>query len=177
MVISPLSIETALALLYCGSGGKTANEMVNALDLYPMTKQQVAGNFSEILGPLSKTHLVAIANAIYIQNGFQIRADFENLSTQDFNSTVQNIDFGDSSTATDTINAWVANKTSNQITSLFGPNALPPSTNLVLANAIYFKGFWQTPFPKANTKTGQFRYGKCKTNEVEPIQMMNVQVL
>lgn len=176
MIISPLSIETALALLYCGTGGRTADEMSHALDLYPMTQQQVAGNFSEILGPLSKTRLVNIANAIYIQNGFQIRSNFQNVSVQDFNSNVQNIDFGDSSNATAVINAWVANKTANQITSLFGANSLPPSTNLVLANAINFKGFWQTPFPKANTKAGQFRYGKCKANEVETVQMMNVQV-
>jgi serine protease inhibitor len=33
---------------------------------------------------------------------------------------------------------------------------LQPSTILVLVNAIYFRGFWKTPFQKRNTRNDNF---------------------
>ena len=47
-----------------------------------------------------------------------------------------------------TINQWIAQKTSNKIKDLLQPGVLDSLTKMVLTNAIYFKGDWQTPFPK-----------------------------
>jgi serpin B len=54
------------------------------------------------------------------------------------------------------INAWVAASTNNLIPSIFSPGALSPLTDLVLANAIYFKGRWDKPFYKKLTKEDKF---------------------
>jgi hypothetical protein len=50
-----------------------------------------------------------------------------------------------------TINQWVEQKTENKIKDLLPPGIIDPTTRLVLTNAIYFKGDWQTPFAKART--------------------------
>ena len=40
---------------------------------------------------------------------------------------------------------------------------LPPRTEIVLANALYFKGRWQTPFKSEETTPGPFRIGDGRT--------------
>ncbi|KAM0900893.1 hypothetical protein ACQ4PT_020356 [Festuca glaucescens] len=54
------------------------------------------------------------------------------------------------------INSWVAKSTNKLIPSIIGQDALSPLTDLVLANAIYFKGRWEEPFDKKNTKEDKF---------------------
>ena len=44
------------------------------------------------------------------------------------------------------INDWVKTATASKIPQLIGPGLLDAATRLVLANAIYFKGEWLTPF-------------------------------
>lgn len=176
IIISPLSVEIALALLYCGSGGHTSQIMEKALYLNPTNREQVASDFSDVTQSLQKGHLVDIANGIYLQNGFNVREKFNTIATQDFNSTVQTIDFANSSAATTTINNFVANKTDDKIINFFPKGSLSPSTDFVLVNAIYFKGEWAMPFPKANTKMGKFHHDKCKPKDVRNMEMMNVKV-
>jgi serpin B len=58
------------------------------------------------------------------------------------------------------INTWVAESTKNLITEIIDPNNLnhlPDTvTELVLANAIYFKGKWKQRFNKKSTKDDKF---------------------
>ncbi|CAM0949128.1 unnamed protein product [Alopecurus aequalis] len=54
------------------------------------------------------------------------------------------------------INAWVATSTNNLIPSIINPGALTPLTDLVLVDAIYFKGRWEKPFKKDYTKEDKF---------------------
>lgn len=54
------------------------------------------------------------------------------------------------------INRWVAGQTEDLIRDLFPENSLTSDTRLVLANAIYFKGNWMTPFVKKWTEEAPF---------------------
>ncbi len=54
-------------------------------------------------------------------------------------------------TARTEINDWVDHKTKGKITDLIQPGVLNPATQLVLVNAIYFKGQWAKEFAKHNT--------------------------
>ena len=54
------------------------------------------------------------------------------------------------------INSWAKNATNNLIDSVITPNDITPTTDLVLANAVYFKGKWRHPFTKKNTKKDKF---------------------
>nr|KAF6379059.1 hypothetical protein mMyoMyo1_009917 [Myotis myotis] len=67
------------------------------------------------------------------------------------------------------INIWVANKTEGKITELLPPNSVNQSTPLVLVNAIYFKGNWDSQFSKHQTQERPFKVSK---NEQKPLQMM-----
>jgi serpin B len=54
------------------------------------------------------------------------------------------------------INSWVAEATNNLIESIVGPDSVSKDTQLVVTNALYFKGRWETPFHKSKTMDHEF---------------------
>jgi serpin B len=50
------------------------------------------------------------------------------------------------------INAWVSDKTREKIKELLKRDFISADTRLILTNAIYFKGQWDQPFEKADTR-------------------------
>ncbi len=62
-----------------------------------------------------------------------------------------------------TINQWVAAQTADKIKDLLPPGILTPATRLVLTNAIYFKGDWQSQFDKAQTREEDFHLSAAQT--------------
>lgn len=74
---------------------------------------------------------------------------------------------GDSNGATDLINNWVAENTSQKITKLLSPGILNDLTRLVLVNAVYFKGDWAKKFNPSNTKEEDFHVSPTETVRVQ----------
>jgi serpin B len=58
--------------------------------------------------------------------------------------------------AREDINAWVSSQTKNRISDLLPSGAITPLTNVVLVNAGYFKGLWQSQFQTENTRKSVF---------------------
>src|SRR5262249_47244243 len=54
------------------------------------------------------------------------------------------------------INDWAAEQTEDRIQNIVPEGRITSETRLVLANAIYFYGGWQTTFDPANTEDGDF---------------------
>jgi serine protease inhibitor len=54
------------------------------------------------------------------------------------------------------INEWVASQTRDKIKNLLEKGSIDSSTRMVLVNAIYFQGFWISPFKKSNTTSQPF---------------------
>ncbi|XP_058412608.1 serpin B6-like [Diceros bicornis minor] len=75
--------------------------------------------------------------------------------------------------STKRINAWVANKTKGEniikITEVLSPDSVESLPMLILVNAIYFKGKWNSQFKKELTMEIPF---KIRKNEKKPVQMM-----
>ena len=122
-----------------------------------------------------------IANKLVVQKDFEILKSFENNLKTHFKTIVDSVDFKDSAVASE-INKWVSKVTHDKIKKLLdGP--LDDSTRLVLLNAVYFKGLFQTKFLKNQTKEEIFfnggntekkaemmrRTGKFNYTEVEQI--------
>lgn len=87
-----------------------------------------------------------------------------------FSKLIEKVDFSDSETRRQEINAWVEEKTQNNIKDLIPRGAINPGTVFVLANAAFFKGFWETKFNKKNTHKATFN--GIKSADVE---MMSVE--
>lgn len=169
-LLSPYSIELALAMAYAGADGTTRIEMAQVLHLPPENAHagfaslqksldevvQRSVENSERSGAYGRTNdaiTLAVANRLFGQEGYNFRPAFLELVKTNYGAPFQPLDFvHDSSGATKTINDWVAEQTRQHIRNLIPPGALDAVTRLVLVNALYFKAPWAEPFLASATK-------------------------
>lgn len=166
LMISPLSVSLALAMAYNGADGETKTEMENAMKLNGLTPEQINNSYKmliEALQLLDKDVIFEIANAIYYANGFQVKQSFFDINKNYYDAEVEDLDFN-SSSAVETINGWVANKTHDKITKII--DQLSPDARMVLLNAIYFYGTWAKEFDEEGTKMRNFFKTDGTTKEV-----------
>jgi serine protease inhibitor len=159
LFFSPESISTALAMAYAGARGGTASQMAKTLH-FTLPPAQLHPAMGALLQNLNATHegyQLNVANALWAQQGYRFLDAFLSLLKSDYDAGIQQVDFkGATEAARSTINQWVEEKTQDKIKDLLRPGALRADTRLVLTNAIYFKGLWDTQFDKAQTKDEDF---------------------
>jgi serpin B len=159
LFFSPDSISTALAMTYAGARGDTAAEMAKTLH-FTLPPQRLHPAMGGLLGYLNAPHdgyQLRMANALWAQQGHAFLDDFLKLTKSDYGAGFKQVDFKDATEAARlTINQWVEQQTDNKIKDLLQPGVLSSRTRLVLTNAIYFKGDWQTQFDKAQTRDEDF---------------------
>ena len=159
LFFSPESISTALAMTYAGARGETAAQMAKALHftLPPAQLHPAMGALLKNLNAPHDSYQLSVANALWAQQGYQFLDSFLSLLKTDYGAGMNQVDFkGATEAARVTINQWVEEKTQDKIKDLLHPGALRPDTRLVLTNAIYFKGNWETQFDKAQTRDEDF---------------------
>ena len=152
---SPLSISTAMGMLYPGAEGQTADQIAQTMS-FLLDDSTFAKTFGTLLTDLTKSQqswsdgdpfTLNIANSLWGQTGYGFLDDYLNTLQQDFQSEMHSVDFaGDPEAQRQTINTWVADKTNQMIKDLLPDGSVTAATRLVLANAIYFKGSWENAF-------------------------------
>lgn len=173
LIFSPYSIGTVLAMIYSGSGGKTAEEMSEVLYFPP----------SELLDPVEsgvresmqaadtmKGTDFRLANAIWAQENFSFLPDYLDRIQQYYDAPLTLMDFIETSNreaSREKINHWVEEQTNNRIQDLIQPGILDASTRMVLTNAIYFNGAWMFPFDKAASSASMFHISKQESTKTE----------
>ncbi len=161
LFFSPYSVSSALAMTYAGARGATAEQMAGALH-FPLAADKIAGAFNTLQLELNAIQRdgqieLAIANALYPQQGIKLDSAFTNQIESQFQAKVAPLDLvGNPKESATTINSWVADQTKGKISRIISPDLLDPLTRLILVNAIYFKGNWETPFKKQNTSMQPF---------------------
>lgn len=175
-LLSPYSIQTALAMTCAGADGQTREEMVRVLH-FPNAEAAVDRSFAELQADLAgimqrqaaraeSMHQYGItnepltlttANRLFGQAGYDFRPAFLSLLKDQYLAPFEALDFRrDAAGATTQINTWVEDQTHNRIRDLIPPKALNNATRLVLVNAIYLKAPWETKFPAGATQPQPF---------------------
>lgn len=156
---SPYSISTALAMVYEGARAKTANELESVFN-FPSDNKQRRNAFKAIQNQLNNMgdgNRLSIANALWVQNNYKLLPSYISSVQNFYASKVQKLDFvKNTANAEKSINQWVANKTNNRITDIIGQGTLPVDTQVLLTNAIYFKGNWADSFEARLTESQDF---------------------
>lgn len=170
---SPFSISAALAMTYAGARAETASQMAHTLHL-DLPPDQLHPAFSELKTNLDATPgmwsgifyrlfqqkgqvRLAVANSLWPQIGFDFRQDYLALCEENYGAAVVPVDFaGDTEGARTKINDWVSDRTNKKIPELIKSGMLDRLSRLVLVNAIYFNGDWQSKFNAAGTKDQSF---------------------
>ena len=160
LFFSPFSIRTALGMAFAGARGETARQISIALHFTPLGENLHVA-FAELIQSFNMAGdsqvLVTAANALWSQEGAPLRAEFRDLITPHYGGAINLIDFRDNPEgARVTINTWVEEKTNQKIQKLIPPGSLNADTNLLLVNAVYFKGMWLLQFRKAATRDEPF---------------------
>ncbi|XP_036600337.1 serpin B11 [Trichosurus vulpecula] len=185
---SPVSLFYALSMLFLGARGNSAAQMGKVLhvsymkessnlELEESSKCGITGGihseFPALFSQISRSnsnYTVSIANKLYGSKNIELNPQYLSCSEKFYQSNLQTVDFQHNLEETrKMINAWVESKTNGKIKNLFNKGTLDTSTVIVLANAIYFKGQWQSKFQEVETTKMLFKLRKGQT---VPVQMM-----
>jgi serpin B len=187
VLLSPYSIQSALAMAYAGAEGTTRDEMARVLH-YPKDESELHQSFAALwkeldaaiqqsaaqseqvkkYGQTNDPITLTVANRLFGQSGYDFRAPFLALVKENYNAPFEPMDFiNGSAAATKQINSWVQAQTRERIRNLIPDGALDRLTRLVLVNAVYLKAPWAKKFQVAETKPGLFHVNGGKRVDVQ----------
>jgi serpin B len=177
-LVSPYSIQVALAMTYAGAAGETREEMRRVLGYGGLEDGAIHGGFAALAkeleamaersrevsqrrrGPRGKASdplTFVVANRLYGQKGHAFRPEFVGLLKTTYGAPMEPADFiNNAGQARRRINAWVEDQTRDRIRDLVPPDGVTRDTRLVLVNAIYMKAPWASPFQEGNTREETF---------------------
>ena len=156
LFLSPYSISAALGMTAQGAKGKTADQMNKVLNIGGDFQAGMA-EITQALNPKNAPFELSVANALWVDQTFPLAAGFVADAKKNYDAGVIGVDFiRNAEPARQQINNAIAAQTHDKIKDLIPNGAVNSNTRLVLTNAIYFKGTWQTPFPKEATTEQPF---------------------
>jgi serpin B len=156
--VSPYSAATALQLAANGAGGQTLTEMKEVLgttNLSPEGLGAASKWVSDLLNSKNTNVVLTTANSLWYRQGVELKKDFAEENQEYFKAAIQPLDFKNPPAAETVINEWASNQTHGRITGIAN-GMIDSTTDLILANAIYFKGNWEDQFDKKLTKERAF---------------------
>ncbi|XP_011154835.1 serine protease inhibitor 88Ea [Harpegnathos saltator] len=160
---SPHSLHQAISLAYFGARGSTEASLKHALrisDELSKVDVQRYYAFENSLNEMSDTQLntsgnyeYRVANRLWVTDDRKLRECMlyffgDQLQKTNFRTNPDDVRVQ--------INNWVSNVTKGHIRDLIPPNGITEDTDLVLANAVYFKGLWAHRFDPSNSKRDIF---------------------
>lgn len=175
--VSPYSVQTAFAMVYAGTAGKTRTEMATVFH-YPADESSLHDGLRNLQRALEDavdrgtprfelflagrepgdTPMLFVANRLFGRDGARIRTPFLTLTRDQYGAPLETLDFRNHTEASRLrINAWVEERTRKQISDLIPSGGLRPDTELVLVNALYFKAPWALPFQPEQTRAEPFQ--------------------
>ncbi|KAH8281621.1 hypothetical protein KR054_001778 [Drosophila jambulina] len=200
-IFSPLSIVSSLALLFLGAKGRSYEELASVFeirdnaklhqqfglmlrDLQQPTLDQVSAGRPltnwRATSPMRSNrksqrpgaHEVHLANGFFTATGFTLNPDYRQVLTELYGAEIDVQDFeGSPATARFNINSWVSQHTGGHIENIIA-SEIPQSTRMILANALYFKGFWETDFIESATRPDNFYPNGEGTQPAIRVQLM-----
>ncbi len=162
LFFSPYSISSALAIVYAGAKGETAEQMANVLH-FPDGNDMPHAGFLELRKRLEKIAgeekiQLNIANALWPSLGVKIKKELAEMVRAYYQAGVTLVDFSKVQKALNMINGWVSENTLGKIEELLKPEHLKlrGPLDMIVTNAIYFKGRWADQFDPNRTEDCDF---------------------
>lgn len=174
-MLSPVAIQTSLALMRMAAESETAKIMDKSLYLTNMTLSTIAKQFQALIEPIETDPIVYFANALFVDPKFEINPLFQVIANDLFYSSVYNTDFTDGFVAANKINNWVSTSTAAHINDIVSPEYMENvknTTTMIVANAVSFNGKWAHQFDRSLTTNKTFYTGACTIENGEQMEMM-----
>lgn len=172
---SPQSISMAMAMLYEGARGRTAEEIASVF-YFPLNDQQRRQEFSslyQLINRPDEDYRLHTANALWLAKDYPFEQEFLGVIEDYYHGKTELLDFiNKPEDSRIIINSWIEEKTEKRIKEAIGPGILSEITRLVITNAIYFKGSWLFEFDKENTRQAAFYTAPGRETKVEMMQLL-----
>lgn len=189
VVVSPLSIALALAMAENGASGETALAIAQAMQRTGAqgstpasddTKAPELSNIDDLAERLNQANLALIdslmqaqasgdirlnvANALWHRLGLTLSPEFGDVVKRYYDAEIAALDFA-AGESVDRINAWANEATEGLILKIV--DELSDDLAVLIANAVYFQGNWQTPFDSHLTRPLPFHLPSGESPEVD----------
>ena len=164
---SPLSIATCLQMVYHGSKGNTKQQCADVMGTLGIEDVDLLSFYKDLIAALNSKDedtKLSLANKVWIKDHFAVHDDYKKMLQEQLDADVVRNPFSDPKAVADEVNGWVKGQTQGMIEELINPSAITDLTRLILCNAIYFKGLWQTPFDTSETE--KFHLNAKETKDV-----------
>ena len=169
MMISPLSISIAMAMVTNGATDESLDEMKEVLGFGEMELPDVNEQFKQLIASLveaDKDMVLEIADSLWLDDAFApaVKADFISVLEDFYSAALFTEDFADPATV-GKINSWVSEKTHEKIDKII--DEIGANTVMYIINAVYFKAAWTKAFDKNYTYNGRFFLSDGSMKETE----------
>lgn len=174
IIISPLSVSTALSMLLNGTKENTKSQIFDALQVSNQdleANNQIYRDLIDFLPNVDPLVETSIANSIWYEQSFQVLAEFLEVNQTYFDAEVQGLDFGNPTTK-DIINNWVANATNQKIESIL--EEINADHVMFLINAVYFNAPWKKTFKEELTSNWDFNLLNGTSTSVEMMYTLDI---
>ncbi len=167
---SPYSVSIALAMTYAGANGPTANDIASTMKWTNLPGDRLHSAFNAIdlslaalatsAGAKNGGFTLNVADSLWGDRTETFVGSYLDTLAVNYGSELRIVDFiHDPDPSRVTINQWVSDQTKAKIPELLPQGVITGDTRFVLANAIYFKAAWQTPFDATSTSDQAFTKG------------------
>jgi serine protease inhibitor len=156
LVVSPISVNLAMAMAVMGAHGETRSEMGRVLGLDGIAENEWGVCYSDLMENLRYAaggQELSIANSIWVTDRYQLQSQYEQALKEHLAAEAMSLRFSDARSVA-RINQWVDDKTKSNIREIV--DSLSDEQRLMLINCVYFKGLWYQPFDAKRTRDNVF---------------------
>ncbi|XP_064083429.1 leukocyte elastase inhibitor A-like [Macrobrachium nipponense] len=163
-ISSPYSIWAALVVVYFGAAGNTQAQLAKVLQVAdkPSANRLWKGLEHLYKQEYSTTISVDVANRAYINESFTLLPCVQTA----FPDELRTLNFYDTKKAAAVMNDFVSQKTRGFIPNIVTEDLIR-SANVVLVNAIHFRGLWKKAFKRPSTQRRDFSVAPSNTVSVD----------
>lgn len=153
ILVSPLSVLTALAMVGGGARGETLTQMEEVFGISRPELSEYLSVYGRAL-PAGEKYRLSMADSVWFTEDkrFTVQQDFLDTSKELFGAEIYRTPF-DASTVRE-INGWVKENTEGMIGEFL--DQIPPDTVMCLVNALAFDAEWQEGYSEAQIREGMF---------------------
>ncbi len=144
ILLSPLSLQYALAMATNGASGATAEEITTALGYQSDLKG--LNDFMKILmdqlPALDANVELKVTNAMLASDKNKVQDSFKETLNSGYYAAVEYVNLNDIPSTVSRINDWASRNTNGFINPFITENDLPADLVAIILNALYFKAEW-----------------------------------
>lgn len=167
MMISPLSLSSALSMCVNGADGLTEEQMLQVMGYEGFTVDEMNSFYEVILDALvradEKVDFLS-ANSIWHIKDIELYDSYKENISKVFSADVEEVDEFNAD-AVKKINEWCSEKTNGRIEEFIEKDRVNCKVKLI--NALYFKGEWTDEFDKPHKKA--FNHENGSVSQLETI--------